>query len=124
MTKTEVETIAPIATAPNRAQTVPFPKHRGDTQMNASILKFLRANGEQLDADISQALDIPMTQLKTLVAQLSASGDVICCKVTRFIEGRKIEGISCRLSCDLPAPARGRKPGVKKDPNADLKYPE
>ena len=92
--------------------------------MKASILKFLRANGEQLDADISQALDIPMTQLKTLVAQLSASGDVICCKVTRFIEGRKIEGISCRLSCDLPAPARGRKPGVKKDPNADLKYPE
>jgi hypothetical protein len=24
------------------------------------------------------------------------------------------------LSCDLPSPARGRKPGVKKDPNADL----
>ncbi|MFZ4537406.1 hypothetical protein [Propionivibrio sp.] len=92
--------------------------------MIASILKFLRANGEQLDSEISLALDIPMAQLKTQVAQLSASGDVICCKVTRFIEGKKIEGISCRLSCDLPAPARGRKPGVKKDPNADLKYPE
>lgn len=92
--------------------------------MNASILKYLRSNGEQLDADISLALDIPMTQLKTQVAELSASGDVICCKVTRFIDGKKIEGTSCRLSCDLPAPARGRKPGVKKDPNADLKYPE
>ena len=46
--------------------------------MNASILKFLRANGEQLDADISQALDIPMAQLKTLVQQFSASGDVSC----------------------------------------------
>ncbi len=80
--------------------------------------------GEQLDAEISQALHIPMAQLKNQVAQLSASGDVICCKVTRFIEGKKIEGTSCRLSCDLPAPARGRKPGVKKDPNADIKLPE
>jgi hypothetical protein len=92
--------------------------------MIASILKFLRANGEQLDADISKALDIPMTQLKTQVEQLSASGDVICCKVTRYIDGKKIEGTSCRLSCDLPAPARGRKPGVKKDPDADKILPE
>ena len=89
--------------------------------MNASILKFLRANGEQLDADISHALRIPMAQLKQQVDELSASGEVICCKVTRFIDGKKIEGTSCRLSCDLPAPTRGRKPaGVKRDPNADL----
>ena len=91
--------------------------------MNASILKFLKANGEQLDSEISQALNIPMTQLKNQVAQLSASGDVICCQVTRFIDGKKIEGTSCRLSCDLPAPARGRKPGVKKDTDLD-KFPE
>ena len=92
--------------------------------MNASILKYLKANGEQLDAEISQALHIPLPQLKNQVAQLSASGDVICCKVTRFIDGKKIEGTSCRLSCDLPAPARGRKPGgAKKDPDAD-KLPE
>lgn len=91
--------------------------------MDASILKYLRANGEQLDADISRALDIPMPQLQTLVEQLSASGDVICCKVTRFIDGKKIEGTSCRLSCDLPAPARGRKPGVKKEADSD-KFPE
>ena len=88
--------------------------------MTAAILKYLKANGEQLDSEISQALNMSMTQLKNQVAQLSASGDVICCKVTRYIDGKKIEGTSCRLSCDLPAPARGRKPGVKKDPNADL----
>ena len=97
----------------------------GETGMNASILKYLKANGEQLDAEISQALDIPMAQLKPLVDQLSISGDVICCKVTRFIDGKKIEGTSCRLSCDLPAPTRGRKPGVKKDPNAGAeRFPE
>jgi hypothetical protein len=89
--------------------------------MNTSILQFLKTNGEKLDAEISKALHIPMAQLKTQVAQLSAAGDVICCNVTRYVEGKKIEGISCRLSCDLPSPARGRKPGAaKKDPNADL----
>jgi DNA-binding Lrp family transcriptional regulator len=92
--------------------------------MTAAILKYLKANGEQLDSEISQALNMSMTQLKNQVAQLSASGDVICCKVTRYIDGKKIEGTSCRLSCDLPAPARGRKPGVKKDPDADKIIPE
>ena len=92
--------------------------------MDASILKYLRANGEQLDADLSKALNIPMTQLHSLVDKLAASGDVICCKVTRFIDGKKIEGTSCRLSCDLPAPARGRKPGgAKKEADMD-KFPE
>ena len=65
--------------------------------MNASILKYLKANGEQLDSEISQALHIPMAQLKTQVAQLSASGDVICCKVTRFIEGKKIDDVIAEL---------------------------
>ena len=88
--------------------------------MDASILKYLKANGEQLDADISRALNIPMAQLQPLVERLSASGEVICCKVTRFIDGKKIEGTSCRLSCDLPAPARGRKPGGAKKESTDL----
>ncbi|GHU03421.1 hypothetical protein FACS1894158_01810 [Betaproteobacteria bacterium] len=88
--------------------------------MNVKILDYLKANGEQLDMDIAAALHIPMPQLKTLVEQLSASGDVICCHVTRFIDGKKIEGTSCRLSCDLPAPSRGRKPGGKKDIMVDV----
>ena len=92
--------------------------------MNVKILDYLKANGEQLDMELSAALRIPMAQLKTLVEQLSASGDVICCHVTRFVDGKKIEGTSCRLSCDLPAPTRGRKPGgSKKDIGADV-FPE
>ncbi|MDR0441427.1 MAG: ArsR family transcriptional regulator [Candidatus Accumulibacter sp.] len=88
--------------------------------MNTSILDYLKANGEQLDVDIAVALHIPMSQLKTRVEQLSASGDIICCHVTRFIDGKKIEGISCRLSCDIPASPRGRKPGGRKDSVADF----
>lgn len=87
--------------------------------MSETILGYLRANAEQLDVDMAEALNIPLAELREEVARLAAAGDVICCKVTRFIEGRKIEGISCRLSCDLPTPSRGRKPGVKKDDDAE-----
>ena len=55
-----------------------------------------------------------MAKLKPKFSKLSASVELICCKVTRFIDGKKIEGTSYRLSCDLPAPARGRKPGSGK----------
>lgn len=114
------ESIYAIASRHESVQTEPhFFTAAWDSKMNASILKYLKANGEQLDAEISQALSIPMAQLTSLVADLSASGDVICCKVTRYIDGKMIEGTSCRLSCDLPAPARGRKPGVKKEADSD-----
>lgn len=88
--------------------------------MNASILRYLKTSGERLDSEIATALNVPMTQIKRQVSQLSAAGEVICCKVTRYIDGEKIEGLSCRLSCDLPAPARGRKPGVKRDSGNEL----
>ena len=87
-----------------------------DTQANAAILQYLKANGEQLDVDLASALSIPISRLRQLVVELSAAGDVICCQATRFIEGRKVEGTSCRLSCDLPAPARGRKPAAARKP--------
>jgi hypothetical protein len=82
--------------------------------MNATILDFLKTNGEGLDADIAKALRLPMAMVKSHVSQLSAAGEVICCKVTRYVDGKKIEGVSCRLSGRLPTPARGPKPGAKR----------
>jgi len=35
--------------------------------------------------------------------------------VTRYVNGNKIEGVSCRLSGSLPTPARGPKPGAQQD---------
>ena len=87
--------------------------------MTETIVAYLRANAEQLDVDMAEALNIPLSELREESSRLAASGDVICCRVTRFLDGRKIEGISCRLSCDPPTPARGRKPGVKKDDDAE-----
>jgi DNA-binding Lrp family transcriptional regulator len=66
--------------------------------MTETIVAYLRANAEQLDVDMAEALNIPLAELREEVARLAASGDVICCRVTRFIEGRKIEGsvVVCR----------------------------
>lgn len=89
--------------------------------MKTSILDFLKTSGEQLDAEIAAALGMPMTTVRRDVSQLSAAGDVICCKVTRYVDGQKIEGVSCRLSGSLPTPARGPKPGAKHDTGPQTK---
>jgi hypothetical protein len=91
--------------------------------MNASILHFLQTHGEVLDADIAKALHMPMALVKSDVSELSSAGEVVCCKVTRFIGGKKIEGVSCRLACSPRPPARGPKPGAKRDADPDKNVP-
>ena len=66
--------------------------------MNASVIEFLQLNGEKMEAEIAKALQMPIAVLQTQLAQLSSSGEVICCKVTRFAGGKKVEGLSYRLS--------------------------
>lgn len=82
--------------------------------MNASILNFLKIHGERLDTEIATALQMPMTRVRSHISQLSSAGEIVCCKVTRYIGGEKIEGVSYRLSCTMPPPARGPKPGAKR----------
>lgn len=82
--------------------------------MNTSILQFLRENGEQMDAEIAKALRMPKTLVQKHISQLSAAGEVICCQATRFFNGKKVEGVSCRLSAYTPPRATGPKPGAKR----------
>ena len=82
--------------------------------MNATILQFLRNNGEQLDAEIAKALHMPKAVVLSHISQLSSAGEVICCQVTRYFGGKKIEGVSCRLAAYIPPRATGPKPGAKR----------
>lgn len=82
-------------------------------EIDTIILQYLKANGPRSESEIAEALKMPASRIRSRVENLSSSGDIICCSLTRFEGGRKIEGISCRLSCYTPPPARGRKPGVK-----------
>jgi hypothetical protein len=85
--------------------------------MNEPLLQFLRSNGEQMDAEIAKALHISKPQVLAQIAALSAAGEVICCQVTRFFGGKKVEGVSCRLSAYVPPKATGPKPGAKRGAN-------
>lgn len=82
-------------------------------QIDTTILNFLKANGQQSESEIAEALKMPLARVHSHVAQLSSIGDIICCNLTQYKDGKKIEGVSCRLSCYTPPAARGRKPGVK-----------
>jgi hypothetical protein len=66
--------------------------------MGPSVIEFLQANGEKMEAEIAKALHVPILVLQEQLAQLKSAGEVICCKVTRFAGGKTIEGISYRLS--------------------------
>jgi hypothetical protein len=92
------------------------------TNVSESIIQFLKTHGDGLDAEMATALHIPLAQVRSHVLQLSSAGEVISCKVIRYINGKEIEGISCRLSGSLPVPARGPKIGAKRggDPTAAL----
>jgi hypothetical protein len=66
--------------------------------MNASIIDYLHVHGEKMEAEIAKGLQAPIALVQSHLAQLSTTGDVICCKVTRYLGGKKIEGTSYRLS--------------------------
>jgi len=88
--------------------------------MSETILQFLRNNGEQLDAEIAKALHMPKTTVLSHISQLSSAGEVICCQVTRYFDGKKIEGVSCRLAAYIPPRATGPKPGAKRGAASEI----
>jgi hypothetical protein len=65
---------------------------------SSAVIEYLQANGEKMEAEIAKALQMPIAVIQAQLAQLSSAGEVICCKVTRFAGGKKIEGTSYRLS--------------------------
>jgi len=88
--------------------------------MKNTILQHLRTNGEQLDVEIAKALHVPKTLVLSHISQLSSAGEVICCQVTRYVGGKQIEGVSCRLSAYVPPRATGPKPGAKRGAVTDI----
>jgi len=88
--------------------------------MKTTILQYLKANGEQLDVEIAKALHIPKPLVLSHISQLSTAGEVICCQVTRYVGGKQIEGVSCRLAAYVPPRATGPKPGAKRSAATDV----
>jgi hypothetical protein len=83
--------------------------------MNSVILDYLKTHGERLDTEIATSLRMSIKTVKADVALLSSAGDIVCCNVTRYLDGKRVDGVSCRLSLGgrLPKVKSGPKPGAE-----------
>jgi hypothetical protein len=76
------------------------------------ILQYLKQNGQRLDSEIAAATGIPLAKVRLSISELSARGEISQCSVTRFHEGKAIEGSLCRVAGYIPPKTPGRKPGA------------
>ena len=76
----------------------------------APILQYLKTHGQQLDLEIAVATGIPLSKVRISLSDLSARGEISRCSVTRFNDGKAIEGMLCRIAGTIPPKTPGRKP--------------
>lgn len=73
------------------------------------IIEHLTKHGERLDSEIAHAISIPLAVVRQHLQALTAARKVMSCHVTRFVQGKKIELITCRLVGHIPKVAPGKK---------------
>jgi DeoR/GlpR family transcriptional regulator of sugar metabolism len=73
------------------------------------ILQYLKTHGERFDTEIAEATGITLANVRLQLAELAAKGEVMACHSTKFVKGKKIEGISCRVAGYIPPASPGRK---------------
>ncbi len=73
------------------------------------VLQCLKKYGQRLDLEIAEEMRVPLATVRRRIAELSATGAVVTCKLTRYEGDRTIEAWQCRVSGYAPAPAAGRK---------------
>lgn len=79
--------------------------------MNTSpVFEHIKKRGQVCDAEIATALGLGLTKVRHSLSDLSARGEISCCSVTRFKDGKPVEEILCRVSGYIPPVAPGRKP--------------
>jgi DeoR/GlpR family transcriptional regulator of sugar metabolism len=73
------------------------------------ILLYLKKHGERSDKEIAEDTGIPLATVHLDLAELKAKGLIMLCHSTKFVKGKEITAIICRISGYIP-PA---KPGAK-----------
>ncbi len=74
------------------------------------VLQYLKKNnGERLDTVIAAGTGIPLGKLHLCLSELAADHEIVSCYSIKFENGKRIEGISCRLAGYTPAATPGRK---------------
>jgi DNA-binding IclR family transcriptional regulator len=73
------------------------------------ILNCLKQHGQRLDSELAKETGVPIAKVRQRLAELAATGAIITCNLTRFENGKRIDGLMCRMSGWVPPPAPGRK---------------
>ena len=73
------------------------------------ILKYLGNHGERLDTEIAIATGLSRTNVRIYLSELASQGEIMTCLSIKYENGKKIEGISCRLTGFIPPASPGRK---------------
>lgn len=76
------------------------------------IFQYLKKHGQLADWEIASAMDITLATVRDSLAKLSAKGDISQCTVIRFLDGKPVEGMLCRVAGTIPPKAPGRKPNT------------
>jgi transcription initiation factor IIE alpha subunit len=76
------------------------------------ILSCLKKHGQRLDSELAEETGVPIAKVRQRLGELAATGAVITCNVTRYEQGKRIDGLVGRLSGWVPPPAPGRKAKV------------
>jgi hypothetical protein len=79
-------------------------------QTTATVFACLKKHGQLLDSALATATGIAPEKVRAVLDALAAKGEISTCSVTRYIDGKAIEGIQCRISGYAPPAAPGRKP--------------
>jgi predicted ArsR family transcriptional regulator len=82
-----------------------------ETRMH-EVLQCLKKYGQRLDLEIAEEMRVPLATVRKRLTELSATGSVVMCRLTRYEGDKTIEAWQCRVSGYAPAPAPGRKPKV------------
>ena len=75
------------------------------------ILQYLKTHGESLDSDIAKAVGLTLANARIQLSELTTKGDIMSYQSTKFVGGKKLEGMRCRLAGYIPPAAPGRKSG-------------
>lgn len=78
------------------------------------VLQHLKKHGQLLDIEIAEALDLPLTEVRLVLTELSTRGEISKCSVTKYNGSNPFEGWLCRALGYFPRAAPGRKPGTSK----------
>jgi predicted ArsR family transcriptional regulator len=73
------------------------------------ILQHLKKPGERLDTEIAEAVGMSLATARLHLSELTTKGKVMSCHLTRYVEGKKTEGMVCRLAGHIPQVGPGRK---------------